>query len=52
MIGMLHAGGWDEVLLLGVALIVGFGIVMFGGKKKPPAQDESDPPESRTTPTP
>lgn len=39
MIGMLHQGGWDEVILLGGALLVGMAIVFLGGKKKPPPPD-------------
>ena len=57
---LLHQGGWDEMILLAVALVVGVGIVMFTGKKKPtdgeqvgtvdappPTDEQAPPPESR-----
>jgi hypothetical protein len=39
---LLHAGGWDELLLLAVALFAGVAIVMLGGKKKPEQLEEPD----------
>ena len=50
MIALLHAGGWDEMLLLGVALILGFGLVMFGGKKKPVVRDDPEQPTPEANP--
>ncbi len=32
-IAMLHEGGWDEVLMVGVGLVLAYAIIMMTGRK-------------------
>jgi len=55
-LALLHAGGWDELILVGIALIVGVGIVYFTGRKRPdeledePAEPAAEPSDQPVTP--
>ena len=46
MIAMLHGGGWDEVILLVVALAVGVGVVIRTGRKRPEDEEEEAAPST------
>ena len=37
---MLHAGGWDEMLILSVVLILGTVIVLFAERRKDPVEGD------------
>jgi hypothetical protein len=45
--GLLHAGGWDEAIMVGIALLIGVGVVFFSGRKRPEDDDEADEGESQ-----
>ena len=43
-LALLHAGGWDELILVGIALVAGVAIVYFTGRKRPDdLEDEPAP---------
>ena len=33
LLALLHEGGWDEVLMVGVGLVVAYAIIMLTGRK-------------------
>jgi len=39
-IALLHAGGWDEMIMVGIALVAGVAIVYFTGRKRPEEDEE------------
>jgi hypothetical protein len=45
--GLLHAGGWDEAIMVGIALLIGVGVVFFSGRKRPEDEDKEDEGESQ-----
>jgi len=41
-LALLHAGGWDEMILVGVALLAGVAIVFYTGRKRPADEDDEE----------
>ncbi len=44
LLALLHEGGWDEVLMVGVGLVLAYAIIMLTGRKgtdAEPVEDES-----------
>ena len=39
---LLHEGGWDEVLMVGVGLVLAYAIIMLTGRKADDAGDAAD----------
>ena len=39
---LLHQGGWDEVILVAIALVAGVAIVYFTGRKRVGEEDEEE----------
>ena len=39
---VLHEGGWDELLMVGVGLVVAYAIIMLTGRKGDGAEDAAD----------
>ena len=33
LLALLHEGGWDEVLMVGVGLVLAYAIIMLTGRK-------------------
>ena len=57
VLALLHEGGWDEVLMVGVGLVLAYVIIMLTGRKREGAEEaaeeeavEADEPSDRRTP--
>jgi len=46
LLALLHAGGWDEMILVGVALLAGVAIVFYTGRKRPADEDDEAEPDA------
>ena len=42
LLALLHEGGWDEVLMVGVGLVLAYAIIMLTGRKADDAGDAAD----------
>ena len=39
---LLHEGGWDEMLMVGVGLLVAYAVIMWTGRRSREDDDEDD----------
>jgi hypothetical protein len=53
---LLHEGGWDEILMVGIALGIAYLVIVWTGRRNEDEEDElededgsaSDPPEAKS----